>query len=324
MKLIVDQATGQYYVNGGVTYPPGEYRVTVKGAINGVTETVSTAKVTTYVFTLTDPCDPPTSITFSATSNLSYKITATAVNTAIPTFTITPSYCLFGVDTTIGALSNPHQAITPTTYDSTNKRYTTSYSADLAIVGATQTITTTATPTSIHQINANNQTPKIVSDSFTITYASPCLDPALAAITVPTQAATVDNSYTGAATWTYTPVTVQGALCPITLTCESVSGPAGVGGFTCPCGSNGCTLAVHEAGGTKTSGTYTITKTYDSTAYNASGLTKTPPGDYTYNLKVSTGGVGNVLNKDIVVVQKVLDPCLKTKGITINDVTMNT
>ena len=325
MKLIVDQSAGQYYVNGGKLYKPGDYRVTVKGAIPGVTETASTAKTTTYTFTLTDPCDPPTSITFSATSDFNYKITATEENRAIPTFTITPNYCLFDVTRDIGTLSNPHQAVSsPTSYDQVNTRYTTSYGLNLDILGATQTITTTATPRSVHQINTNNQVGATVSDSYTITYVTPCDDPTLAAITVPTQTATTDNSYTGDATWTYTPVTVLGGLCPITLTCESVSGPASVGGFECPCGTTGCTQAVHEAGGTLTSGSFTITRTYDSTAYGAEGNTKTPPGDYTYNLKVSTGGAGAELNKDIVVVQKVLDPCLKTKGITINDVTMNT
>ena len=200
----------------------------------------------------------------------------------------------------------------------------TSYSADLTIVDNTQTLTTTATPRSVHQVDGSNQVAKIATDTVTITYATPCNDPTLAAITVTTQSSTTDNSYDGDATWTYTPVTVQGGLCPITLTCESVSGPANVGGFTCPCSSDGCTQAVHGADGSLTSGSFTISRTYDGTAYNAESSTKTPPGDYTYNFKVSTGGVGAELNKDIVVVQKVLDPCLKSKGITIDDVTMNT
>ena len=170
-------------------------------------------------------------------------------------------------------------------------------------------------------MNNSKQTPKIKTDTFTITYATPCTDAALSPLTVVTQTATVSNSYTGAASWTYTPYKVKGNLCPLTLTCESVSGPTGVTGFACPCGSNGCTQATHTAAGVKSTGSFTISKTYDSAAYKAAG---TPPGTYTYNFKVSTGGVGTSLNKSFSVVQTVVDPCKKASGITINDVTMNT
>ena len=118
--LIVNQATGGYYSGGAKTYKPGEYQVTIKGAINGVTETAQTAKTVTYIFTLTDPCDPPTSLTFTPSSDFSYKITDTAVNTPIPTFTITPNYCLYDVTTDIGTL-NIESSKTPTSYDDGNK-----------------------------------------------------------------------------------------------------------------------------------------------------------------------------------------------------------
>ena len=91
------------------SYEPGVYSINLLVNTTEAT-TVSagtTSKQFTWSFTLTDPCDGPTSITVNAATdaNYDYKITDTFTPVANTTFTIDPDFCLYEVTSTVGAIS---------------------------------------------------------------------------------------------------------------------------------------------------------------------------------------------------------------------------
>jgi len=159
-------------------YRPGTYTVTVEGAIDGVAAPVEgdTKHTFTFSFTLTDPCDPPTSLV-ADTSDLTYKITATATTITPVAWVITPSYCKFNKNEVINANDLGLTAITEPSDDV----FSVFYDADLNLVGKTQTITRTATSYSDYQANTDNEV--VSTDTITVTYATPCDDTSLTTIT---------------------------------------------------------------------------------------------------------------------------------------------
>jgi len=152
-------------------YRPGTYTVTVEANVDNVpTISGQTQKSTTYTFTLTDPCDPPNSITIQAPDpDVDYTITQPALTITPSVFVADPSFCLFTVSSSISTLSGGQTPISESA-----DVFTVSYSADNAIVGQTQTITRTATSYSIYEANTSNRISSS-PDSFTVTYLNPCL-----------------------------------------------------------------------------------------------------------------------------------------------------
>jgi len=60
------------------TYRPGSYTVTIKGAVDGVTDVPgTTSKTTTLTIVLTDPCDAPASLVVAtpAAVDMDYTLT---------------------------------------------------------------------------------------------------------------------------------------------------------------------------------------------------------------------------------------------------------
>ena len=89
----------------------------------------------------------------------------------------------------------------------------------------------TATSTSIYgTVNAA----VTASDTFTISFADPCLDSANFVITNPGQTASLSDSYTGTAvTLSYNTITIAPPACTLTVTCSSVSPDAGTNSIPC-------------------------------------------------------------------------------------------
>ena len=237
MKLKTDQSTNKRYSGGTKSFKPGVYKVTLKAKVNGVTEVVgTTSKTFTYQFTLTDPCDPPTSLTVVDTANFDYTIADAAVTTSTKPFVITPSYCPFDVSIVIPTVSSE----SPTTQTSTNKVtgdvFSTSYSKDLKIKALTQTITRTATSKSAY---TTKNTAKTKVDDFVITFKNPCINSSKVKVTAPAgankgQTFAPDNKYGGQkTTYTLNPFTITPSICTITYKCSSVT-PSTSSVLKCP------------------------------------------------------------------------------------------
>ena len=92
-------ATGDDYESGKIT--PGTYEIVITGEVNG--STGPTSDTTTIEVTFTDPCDAPVSISDPILVNQKYILTDTnaAPYTAMPIFTVVPSYCPYNYVWTI-------------------------------------------------------------------------------------------------------------------------------------------------------------------------------------------------------------------------------
>jgi len=89
-KFVLPASSARYTdtTNG---YKPGTYTVTVQGSVrDAVSSTTDTA---TLQITLVDVCDPPTSITPSSPSDVSYTISDNPATKVVPAFSVEPSYC---------------------------------------------------------------------------------------------------------------------------------------------------------------------------------------------------------------------------------------
>ena len=89
-------------------------------------------------------------------------------------------------------------------------------------------MTITATSYSIYQSDGSNA--KTATDTFTVTYLTPCDDDTLTTLTDTTQTdPTTTSDYDGGAmTWTYDTYTADPSICTaeLTLSCENVYLPA--------------------------------------------------------------------------------------------------
>ena len=82
------------------------------------------------VFTLVDPCDPPTSVTGEDFTNQSYTLTDEERSYTHPAFTIEPTFCPFEYTFTVTLLTGDDSAITQDTTDET--KFLFHYEKDLA------------------------------------------------------------------------------------------------------------------------------------------------------------------------------------------------
>ena len=87
-------------------YAPGIYVVTVKGTVVNSSSSPKSSKLTTYTFTLLDPCSPPISVTAATLTNQQYTITDSTKHYTHPDFTISPSYCPFTYSYDIADITN--------------------------------------------------------------------------------------------------------------------------------------------------------------------------------------------------------------------------
>ena len=153
------------------TYPPGDYYVAVKAAVDGVDEVDdTTTKTLRFDFKLTDPCDPPTKFEIDTSTEASYDyvITADTLKIANTTFTIEPSICPFEVLSVIDSLEG--EPITSSNLISSD--FEVSYSSDLDIVGQSQKVDIVAKSYSPWEANEDNRIE--LNDEFTVNYLSPC------------------------------------------------------------------------------------------------------------------------------------------------------
>lgn len=267
------------------TYPnfkPGEYTTTIKACVDGVSAVQDvTCKDIPFVFTLTDPCDPPIQVTFPEKEDIEYVISQGIYALEPEEFVISPDYCPMKVEIIISELPGGQKPITEA--DAPN--HDVEYDADLDIVGETQTITQKIITSSIH-----SETETVLDESiiFTVTYLSPCEDPNLTIVTPTAQTDPTASSYLDTEhTYNHNPYIVTPSICPLTVTCLQVTGPSDK--IECP----------------ENPFSGTMTNIWGSTDY----FDGTAPGDYHYEFKVSTGGSDPALNPTFLIKQTLEDPC---------------
>jgi hypothetical protein len=169
LSSLIDLAT---YQLGLIT--PGTYIVTIEGKADKSSPTQSWES--TFTFTLVDPCDPPTSITAAVLTDQVYTITDEGAKYTHPDFVISPEYCPFMYSYAISEITNVAGESAITRAD---KTFLFSYSQSLLPVGNSQTVTVTATSSSIY-----SAAPSVLVDSssFDLTILNPCIDPAFVTI----------------------------------------------------------------------------------------------------------------------------------------------
>ena len=91
------------------SYEPGNYTINLLVNVTEATTITNgtTNKPFTFDFELTDPCDGPVSLVVDTATdaNYDYKITDTFTPVANTTFTISPDFCLYEVDSMVGPIS---------------------------------------------------------------------------------------------------------------------------------------------------------------------------------------------------------------------------
>ena len=204
---------------------PGDYvynfKVTTGGADAALNPTFD------ITFTLTDPCDPPTSLTSGGLDDQTYIVTDAELVYQFTDFTILPNYCPFAYTSSETTFNNDAgDATNAVTFATDPERtYKISYSADLSPVlspvAAAQTVTVTATSSSIYGIS---NAAKVTSDSFGVIFESPCAVESLTEITPVTQTSPPSDDYSGTnVVFNYVPFTVVPDICDLTVACTSVS-----------------------------------------------------------------------------------------------------
>lgn len=140
--------------------------------------------------------------------------------------------------------------------------------APVAPTAQTQTVTVTATSGSLYSPTQPRETS---TATFVLSFVNPCIDPNLTTITPKTQTDPSSDDYSGATrTFTYDPFTVDPPICPLTISCVSISPDSDQ--LTCD----------------PLDGNNQVIKTYTAAQYQA-GLA---PGSYTFNYSVTTGAGG--------------------------------
>ena len=281
--VTLDSAPATY----GNPFTPGTYVVTIRGTVVGSTQAAPVPSITTtFSFTLTDPCDPPASAAWSApASDASYTITQSTLSLTQPAFVISPAYCPYTLTTTISPLPGGQTPLT----NVDDYAFTVYYDADNEIEGHSQTVTRSVVTYTVYRASSE-QTP--VTDDFVVSYLNPCVDPAFTTVTATTQTDPPSDSYDAVdRVFTYNPYTVVPAFCPLTVTCEGVTGPESPADLSCPTGDFNATRS--------------MTNFFDGA--NAYALIH--PGDYVFTFKVSTGGTDASLNPTFIVTQVLVNPC---------------
>jgi len=283
-------ATSDDYTND--VRPPGTYTVTILGTATESSETQSA----TFEMTLTDVCNPPTTLTAPGYEDQSYVLTLTGQSYTPTDFVADPAWCPF--TTTFEITDLDPNTLPSAVTKGTSLTWDFSYDQDLAPVSPTaqtQTVTVTATAvTAKTDFNAGAlNVEKVTSDDFELSFVNPCLSEQYATLTATTQADnTLTDSYSGTSlTFTHTPFTVVPDICPLTITCKSITGPSTDVLL--------CTDYELDAEGV-------LNFSFDTAVYNAGELT---PGEYTFTYKVSTGSSDAALNQDFSFTLTLVDPC---------------
>ena len=131
---------------------PGDYVYTFKVSSGGSDAALNpTFEIT---FTLTDPCDPPVSVTSAGLTSQTYTITDTELQYQFTEFAVVPSFCPVDYTSQETTFNNDNGQATNavTLSQSAERTYLVEYSADLSPVGVGQTVTLTATSTSIYGV----------------------------------------------------------------------------------------------------------------------------------------------------------------------------
>ena len=189
-------ATQAAYLDGSLT--PGVFTFNLVGTVVDATSGVTNeSKPTTITVTLVDPCDPPNSVvapTTPAFADQSYIITDASKDYTHPDFVVEPLYCpvtySYVVTDFTDDSSTPASAITRV-----DETFTFEYGADLSPVSPTaqtQTVTVTATSTSIY---TTVNTAVTASDSFDLSFSSPCELSRLTTISSTAQTNPAANDY---------------------------------------------------------------------------------------------------------------------------------
>lgn len=117
----------------GLVWEPAEYRVTVEGK---ATAAAAERKGTqSFILTLTDPCNPPKSLTSPTIPDYEYTIVTEPVLYEAEDFVVDPPYCRLTYTSTVELLDNGKSAVT---VQSDQKSYSIYYDEDLTPVDETQ------------------------------------------------------------------------------------------------------------------------------------------------------------------------------------------
>lgn len=210
----------------GLVWDPAVYSVTILGTAVRSGETLTS----NFQLELVDPCNPPNSITAPTLLDQNYIITTPAASYVHEAFSVDPAYCPLEYANSVTLLANGNNAVTE---GATNSRtFSFYYDSDLTPADETeeiQTITVTASSKSLYTYPAGELNSISASDSFDLSFDSPCSHADLVTITStsqtqPSNAAIVDGS---AVVFTYNPFTVSPSFCPLQVTCANVAGPSG-------------------------------------------------------------------------------------------------
>jgi len=302
-------ATGTDYTND--VRPPGTYTVTITGTATESSET----QTATFSFTLTDVCNPLTSLTAPGYVDQTYVLTATGQSYTPTDFVASPSYCPFTTAHTISDLSPA--SLPDAVSKGSGLTWDFAYSQDLLPLGQTQTVTVTATATTA-KTSFNSGAPNVPTtqtDDFDLTFTNPCLSTTYTTLSSSAQGtSSFTDDYSGASqTFTYTPYTVTPNICPLTVTCKSITGPS--------TGVLNCVDYPIDSVSNQ------VSFSFDTAVYQAGALT---PGAYTFTYTVSTGGADAALNQDFSFTLTLSDPCaaavvtpptFSAQEYTISDVT---
>ena len=173
MSLI---ATSDDYINE--TYKPGVFKVTITGTAGSLTQTA------VIEFTLSDPCDPPLSITVASLVDQTYRLAdMSAAPYTHADFTVVPDYCPLKYTYSETSLTDS-DGNSDTAISRTDKTFTFSYNKDdapVSPVAQTQTVTITATSDSKYPTSFPK---KSESASFDLDFTDPCQSSATSTVTV--------------------------------------------------------------------------------------------------------------------------------------------
>ena len=128
---------------------------------------------------MTDPCDPPTSLTKVAFENQSYTLTDVDQSYTHPDFSISPDYCTFDYSYVIQAFNDGGNDLA-TVIKRDGRTLNFFWDTNKSPLGQTQSVEATGTSTTIY--NRNNAQITDVS-AFTLDFADPCIDADFVTIT---------------------------------------------------------------------------------------------------------------------------------------------
>ena len=143
------------------TVAPGTYVFTYEVGIDGLP---SSNKQFTVTITLTDPCNPPVSLTPISIENQRYTITDYAEIFEHDDVIATPSHCPVRYEYII-----PESAGSIT---HTDKEFNIYFAENLSLVGQTITVSVVA----VSESRYDTTTTKQVTSNFDVTYRNPCFD----------------------------------------------------------------------------------------------------------------------------------------------------